>query len=146
VNTGLLWKCYAGNIHKIFTEGQIMNKTIVSILIAVLSLSAVVTAIATNQRGNTDAYVDLQELYAQNWGVSPDMVLPADFVTSHAQLQELYAQNWGVSPDMVLPADFVSSHAELQELYAQNWGVSPDMVLPADFNNTAMRESSNFDG
>lgn len=71
----------------------------------------------------------LEEIYARNEAMSPDMVLPADYVNSKFALQELYAQNWGVSPEMILPPGFVTTKAILEELFAQNWTLSENMDI-----------------
>ena len=105
-----------------------MKKFIFTIIILILGLSVVMVTAKEFDTG-LDAEAELQEIYASGLAVSPDMVLPPDFINRDAILQELYAQNWGVAPNMTLPDVIVSNHFLLEELYAQNWAVSPNMDI-----------------
>ena len=105
-----------------------MYKLITTILIVLFTLPSLVPD-APKDIPNPDTDTELQEIYAQNLALSPDMVLPDGFATSNSILEELYAQNLALSPNMFLPADYISDTAMLEEIYTSGLAVSDNLKI-----------------
>ena len=99
-----------------------------SIFIVLFTLASLVPD-APQDIPNTDTHTELQEIYAQNLALSPDMVLPNGFGTNNSILEEIYAQNLALSPNMFLPADYISDTAILEEIYASGLAVSNNLTI-----------------